>query len=126
METKTIAFNDIIAFVKKAIDNNYTVITHKYNNNHYVFKVEHNTTKDNEISLLICNDHFWIDCVYSDGFARIEYNLTDRDNLIVEELYLTVKEYNEKRAINTFNNFFYKEDSEKEVVMNINSLNDDD
>ena len=57
------------------------------------------------------------------GYMCIDYNLTDRDNLELQDLVLSVKEYKEDMAISEFEEFI---SDKKEEITNINNLDDDD
>ena len=58
------------------------------------------------------------------GHKSIDYKMTDRENLEIRAMFLSVKEYNEDMAISEFNEFI----SNKEVneIKNINDLDNDD
>lgn len=58
------------------------------------------------------------------GHKSIDYKITDRENLEIRAMFLSVKEYNEDMAISEFNEFI----SNKEVneIKNINDLDNDD
>lgn len=125
METKKICFKDVITFIEKSIDNNCIISPIKFSNTDYYFNIRNRDGKEELISIDIDIDHnyFKIDSPENAGCIKIEYNVTERDHIDLEKVYLDVKEYNEEKVINSFNNFFNEEDSRP---TNINSLDDDD
>lgn len=121
---RNIEFNEVIAFIRRAINSKYIIRLHKFEGKYYFFCIIDN--KDKEISIDIYNNHFDIIYPSNKGYVTIEYNMTERDRVIVEGIYLDAKDLNEEKAIKAFDEFFFKEYPEKEVIMNIDSLNDDD
>ena len=59
------------------------------------------------------------------GYMCIDYNLTDRNKLELQDLVLSVKEYKEDMAISEFENFISKKE-EMEKITDIDNLDDDD
>ena len=57
------------------------------------------------------------------GDIRIEYNFSDRDNLELQALLLSIKEYKEDMAISEFEEFISEK---KDEITDINNLDDDD
>ena len=57
------------------------------------------------------------------GYLHINYNLTDRDNLELQALALSIKEYKEDMAISEFEEFISEK---KKEITDINNLDDDD
>ena len=57
------------------------------------------------------------------GYLHINYNLTDRDNLELQALALSIKEYKEDMAISEFEEFI---SDKKEEITNINDLDNDE
>lgn len=59
------------------------------------------------------------------GYMCIDYNLTDRNKLELQDLVLSVKEYKEDMVISEFENFISKKE-EMEKITDIDNLDDDD
>ena len=59
----------------------------------------------------------------SKGYIRIEYTFSDRDNLELQALVLSIKEYRENMAISELNKFISEKEDE---ITDINNLYDDD
>lgn len=59
----------------------------------------------------------------SNGYAYINYSSTDREELEIRALMLSIKEYNEDMAISEFEEFI---SDKKEEITDINNLDDDD
>lgn len=57
------------------------------------------------------------------GYVRIDHSITDREELEIKALTLSIKEYNEDMAISEFEEFI---SNKKEEITDINSLDDDD
>ena len=120
---KKIKFDEVIAFIRRAINSKYIICLHKFGDEYY-FSIIDNKYK--EIRIDIYNDHFNIMYPSNKGYIRIKHNMTERDRVIVEGIYLDAKDLNEEKAIKAFDEFFFFRYSEKEVITNIDSLNDDD
>ena len=59
----------------------------------------------------------------SKGYIHIDYSITDRDDLELRALILSIKEYNEDMAISEFEEFI--SDKKKEIT-DINDLDNED
>ena len=59
------------------------------------------------------------------GNKYIDYKMTDRENLEMQAMFLSVKEYNEDMAISEFNEFISNKEEISEIK-NINDLDNDD
>ena len=59
----------------------------------------------------------------SNGYVHINHSITDREELEIEALILSIKEYNEDMAISEFEEFI---SDKKEEITDINNLDDDD
>ena len=59
----------------------------------------------------------------SNGYVRIDHSLTDREELEIQALQLSIKEYNEDMAISEFEEFI---SDKKEEITDINNLDDDE
>lgn len=59
----------------------------------------------------------------SNGYIYIDHSLTDREELEIKALTLSIKEYREDMAISEFEEFI---SNKKEEITDINNLDDDD
>ena len=85
----------------------------------YDFNIYINSNE--EIQIAISNSHIIINT--PKGQKSIDYKMTDRENLEMQAMFLSVKEYNEDMAISEIEKFI----SEKEnKPKDINDLDDDD
>ena len=57
------------------------------------------------------------------GCVHINHSITDREELEIQALMLSIKEYNEDMAISEFEEFI---SNKKEEITDINNLDDDD
>jgi hypothetical protein len=57
------------------------------------------------------------------GYVYIDHSLTDREELEIQALILSIKEYNEDMAISEFEEFI---SDKKEEITNINDLDNDE
>lgn len=64
-----------------------------------------------------------INITTSKGYIHIDHSLTDREELEIQALCLSIKEYNEDMAISEFEEFI---SDKKEEITDINNLDDDD
>lgn len=98
-----ITIKDIIEFIKKAINNsNYQITARDLS-----FCVR--DVVNNKCIAFHVSEQSFIICGTKEAFLDIEHKLTEREKLLLEELRLSVKERNEKIAINLFNHFLDKE-----------------
>ena len=58
----------------------------------------------------------------SKGYIHIDHSLTDREELEIQALILSIKEYSEDMAISEFEEFI---SNKKEEITDINNLDDD-
>ena len=90
---------------------------------HNYYHISIKTTKDSfykVFDITICKDNI---CIESPtGFVKIENKLSERDELEIRAIILSIKEYNEDMAISEFENFFRKDDK----PTTIDNLDDDD
>ena len=86
----------------------------------FQFHIEKNN--DEEITILCFKKAIIINT--KRGTIRIEYILSDRDNLELQALILSIKEYREDMAISELNEFI-SEKEEKEKITDIDNLDDD-
>lgn len=119
MITKSkITISNIIEFIHTAMNNNLDVTIAEYPKS-TDYRVSHN---DIDIFFYITDEYFTING-YDKGYLHISYKLTDRDKLDIKALNLDIKEYNEEKAINLFNDFF---NYVPRTPVNIDNLDDDD
>lgn len=82
-----------------------------------------NKGEDNSkhISIKIMENIIYI--ITPTGFSEIAYSITDRDDLELRALGLSIKEYNEDMAISEFEEFI---SDKKEEITDIDNLDDDE
>lgn len=98
-----ITIKNIIEFIKKALDTNLDM--EAFNEFGFAFYIKNS---DKSISFGITNSCYTIQGI-GKAFLRINHTLTEREKLSLQELVLSVRERNERRAINLFNHFLDKE-----------------
>ena len=81
----------------------------------------YNIVIKNEICIYIYKDRIIVNTQH--GYIKIEHSLTDREELEIQALTLSIKEYNEDMAISEFEEFI---SDKKEEITDINNLDDDD
>lgn len=81
----------------------------------------YNIVIKNEICIYIYKDRISIDTQH--GYIKIEHSLTDREQLEIQALVISIKEYKEDMAISEFEEFI---SDKKEEITDINNLDDDD
>lgn len=99
-----ITIKDIIEFIKKALLTDCSIEAYKGDN--FTFYI---TNNNRHINIYIANSWYSIHGPKGEGLT-VDYNLTEREKLSFQELLLSVKERNERRAINLFNHFLDKEE----------------
>ena len=114
-----ISINNIIEFIHTAMNNNVEVFTSRFITYTYGFDVMND---DIQIRFLI-DDNSIVISTHDSGYLHIDNHLTERDKLDLEALKLDIKEYNEDKAINLFNDFF---NFIPKTPVNIDNLDDDD
>ena len=114
-----ITISNIIEFIHTAMNNNLEVSVSGFITYKYGFDVINN---DIQIRFLI-DDNCIVISTYEQGYLHIDTNLTERDKLDLEALKLDIKEYNEEKAINLFNDFF---NYVPQTPASIDNLDDDD
>jgi hypothetical protein len=117
MTKNKISIKDIIDFVHKAMVCGFSVYN-RYGVD-FAFDVE-NT--ENSITFIIKSNKIEI---YSDnsGLLVVENPMSDREEVDLKALQIDIKEYNEEKALNVFNNFFT---NTVDKPTNIDDLNDED
>lgn len=76
---------------------------------------------NNQISIYIFKDKISINTLK--GSVCINHSITDREELEIQALVLSIKEYREDMAISEFEEFISEK---KEEIADINNLDDDD
>ena len=114
-----ITINSIIKFIHTAMNKDLMITEPMFITYKYGFSV---TNDDTKIRFLIDDDTIVIS-TSEDGYVQIDNHLTERDKLDIEALKLDVKEYNEEKAINLFNDFF---NFIPQTPASIDNLDDDD
>ena len=76
---------------------------------------------NHKIGIYIYKGHISINT--PNGYIYIDYSLTDREELEIKALTLSIKEYNEDMAISEFEEFISEK---KKEITDINNLDDDD
>lgn len=117
-----ITFNEIIAFIKKAIDKKYDINSYSFCDNASIsfcfsnnLHIEFFFSRKQHSIVLICNS-YWT--------KTINYNFTERDILDIKSLMLSVKEMNEKKLENTFYNFFKEDDNKPADIYDLDDEED--
>ena len=101
--------------VRVAMNKGVTIVTGTNKGFPYSILINH------KICIYIRKDHIGINT--SKGFIRIDHSLTDREELEIRALILSIKEYNEDMAISEFEEFI---SDKKEEITDINDLDNDD
>lgn len=119
MITKSkITISNIIEFIHSAMSKNLDVeVAELPKGTDY-----HVSHDDIDIYFYITDEYFTING-YDKGYLYISYKLTDRDKIDIQALNLDIKEYNEDKAINLFNDFF---NYVPQTPASIDNLDDDD
>lgn len=79
----------------------------------------------NNLNFYIYTDSKRIMLYSPKGQLSIDYSINDRENLELQSLVLSIKEYRENMAISELEEFV-SENSEVETITDINSLDDDE
>ena len=77
----------------------------------------------NQICIYIFKEEISINT--SKGHICIKHSLTDREELEIQALYLSIREYNEDMAISEFNEFI-SADKKEDSKLTINDLDNED
>lgn len=117
MTKNKITINSIINFVHKAMACNLPVFS-RFGAD-FGFDIEN---EENMITFLIKTNKIEI-FTENNGFVVVQNTLTGRDELDLKALELDIKDYNEKKALKTFNNFF---SNTVDKPTSVDDLNDDD
>ena len=120
MITKSkITISNIIEFIHTAMNKDLMVTEPGFITYKYGFSVINDDTK---IRFLIDDNNIVIS-TSEYGYVHIDNHLSERDKLDLEALKLDIKEYNEEKAINLFNDFF---NFIPQTPASIDNLDDDD
>ena len=117
MTKNKITINSIINFVHKAMACNLPVFS-RFGAD-FGFDIEN---EKNMITFLIKTNKIEI-FTENNGFVVVQNSLTGRDELDLKALELDIKDYNEEKALKTFNNFF---SNTVDKPTTVDDLNDDD
>lgn len=119
IKTTMITFNDIIAFIKKAIDKKYNINSYNFSSDIYFTIIE----KNFHIEFLFGAN---LISICSGSFLRktINHNFTEREVLNIKDLMLSVKEMNEDKLENIFYNFFKEDDNKPADIYDLDDEED--
>ena len=116
-----ITINAIINFIHEAMRRNMIVFIPTFSCYKYTFAVDKGRDL---IQFFIDNEEGIIAISSNDkGYTSINININERDSIDLNTLELDIKEYNEEKVLNNFNNFF---NDIVEKPTNIDDLNDDE
>ena len=120
MITKSkITISNIIEFIHTAMSKDLLVTESTF----ITYKYGVNVVNDDIQIRFFIDDNNIVISTSDGGYININNNLTDRDKLDIEALKLDIKEYNEDKAINLFNDFF---NFIPQTPASIDNLDDDD
>ena len=110
---------EIIEFIRNAMNEGLSIYTSEYDNSYYIRTIRsHSSCETFDFNL-------YKDCIIISsptGFVKIKNKLSERDELEIKAIILSIKEYKEDMAISEFENFFRKDDK----PTTIDNLDDDD
>lgn len=121
-----ISFDLIINFIKEAISRKYYVDAMEWNDEERTtqFSIFNGNGKEIQFTFRLEKNLIIIEnCRSSNEYIRINHNFTEKQKLQVEELKLDVKEMNENKIIDHFNNFYSDLNNS---IKDINELDEDD
>lgn len=110
---------EIIEFIRNAMNEGLSIYTCEYDNSYYI-RIIRNHSSCETFDFNLYKDRIIISS--STGYKKIENKLSERDELEIRAIMLSIKEYNEDVAISKFDNFFKKDDK----PTTIDNLDDDD
>ena len=110
---------EIIEFVRNAMNEGLSIYTFEYDN-YYHIRIIRNRSLGEVFDFSLHKDYITIDS--PTGFIKIENKLSERDELELKAIMLSIKEYREDMAISEFEHFFRKDDK----PTTIDNLDDDD
>ena len=108
---------EIIEFIHNAMNEGLTIYNYEPNKYEYQIRVIRDYKA---FDITICKS--FIDICSPSGYKKIENKLSERDELEIKAMMLSIKEYREDVAISEFEHFFKKDDK----PTTIDNLDDDD
>lgn len=117
-----VTMNNILAFVKKAMNDDLDISTFKdETTSYFTYNIEIKG-KNRYCEIRLCDKNIII--IYLPGLNNIRIkNVPEQDLLLFKLLFLETEEYSNNKSLEYFNNFFKKEEN-KEVK--VDDLDDDD
>ena len=123
-KTIMMTMNNVIAFIKKAMDNNLDISTIHSSCEEYGIEILIN---NNDTNRKYCNIRYFensiiihLGCNSNNIYIK---DISKQDLLLFKLLFLDVEEYSNKKSLEYFNNFFKKEDDKQ---IGVDDLDDDD
>lgn len=107
---KNIKIEDILAFFEKAMAYNLNCWIYHFSDKNISCNVSYN---GNIIEVSFYKDKYYI-AGNNHEYIEIKHEFTEREKLALDQLCLSIKEYNEKKALNMFRDFL-KINKEKPV-----------
>lgn len=113
--------NTIIEIIRTAMNKGLHIKGYKFEVSDCLYNFDIYINNNEEIQISILNNCIIINT--PKGHKSIDYKMTDRENLEIQAMFLSVKEYNEDMAISEIEEFISEK---KEEITDINNLDDDD
>jgi len=113
--------NTIIEIIRTAMNKGLHIKSYKFEVSDCLYNFDIYINNNEEIQIAILNNCIIINT--PKGHKSINYKMTDRENLEIQAMFLSVKEYNEDMAISEIEEFISEK---KEEITDINNLDDDD
>ena len=113
--------NTIIEIIRTAMNKGLYIKSYKSEVSYRLYDFNIYINNNEEIQITIFNNCIIINT--PKGHKSIDYKITNRENLEIQGMFLSVKEYNEDMAISEIEKFISEK---KEEITNINNLDDDD
>lgn len=111
----------IIEIIRTAMNKGLHIKGHKSEIFGYLYNFNIYINNNEEIQITILNNCIIV--ITPKGHKSIDYKMTDRENLEIQAMFLSVKEYSEDMAISEIEEFISEK---KEEITDINNLDDDD
>ena len=111
---------EIIEFIRNAMNEGLSIYTSECDNSYHIRTVRNHSLYET-FDFDLYKDRIIISS--PTGFIKIENKLSERDELELKAIMLSIKEYKEDMAVSEFENFF-KENEDK--LKSIDNLDDDD
>ena len=120
-----ITISTIINFIREAMRRNMIVFIPTFIPTFSCYKYTFAVDKGRDFIQFYINNEEGIIAITSNdkGYTSINININERDSINLDTLELDIKEYNEEKVLNNFNNFF---NDIVEKPTNIDDLNDDE